>query len=91
MPQNALETIMQMLIAGRSKYALMDGEGMRYRKALIRHYRFITGHEKPTIRMMSELPGGGALFSSRRCSTIASNLSSKGLARLQAFRNSSGM
>lgn len=33
---------MQMLLAGRFKYIVLDGETMHYRKARIRHYRFET-------------------------------------------------
>ncbi len=40
MPSDALGLVLQMLLAGRFKYLLLDGEPMRYRKALIRHYYF---------------------------------------------------
>jgi hypothetical protein len=40
MPADALGPVLQMLIAGRYKYVLLDGEPMRYRKAFIRHYYF---------------------------------------------------
>ncbi|UFW90489.1 hypothetical protein BjapCC829_18915 [Bradyrhizobium barranii] len=39
---DALHSVMQMLLAGRFKYLVLDGEAMRYRKARIRHYRFET-------------------------------------------------
>jgi hypothetical protein len=45
MPTDALGLVLQMLLAGRFKYLLLDGEPMRYRKAFIRHYRF-TGQYK---------------------------------------------
>jgi hypothetical protein len=40
MPTDALGLVLQMLIGGRYKYALLHGERLRYRKALIRYYRF---------------------------------------------------
>jgi len=40
MPSDALGLVLQMLIGGRYKYVLLDGERLRYRKALIRHYFF---------------------------------------------------
>jgi len=38
----ALDPVMQMLIAGRLKYVVLDGEPMRYRQALIRHYQLVS-------------------------------------------------
>jgi len=38
MTADALGPVMQMLLAGRLKYAVLYGEPMRYRKALIRSY-----------------------------------------------------
>lgn len=43
MPTDALGPVMQMLMPGVLKYVLLDGEPMRYRKALIRRYE-IAGH-----------------------------------------------
>jgi len=40
MPSDALGLVLQMLIAGHYRYALLYGERLRYRKALIRHYHF---------------------------------------------------
>jgi hypothetical protein len=40
MPADAIGPVLQMLLAGRFKYVLLDGEHMRWRKALIRHYEF---------------------------------------------------
>jgi hypothetical protein len=40
MPTDALGLVVQMLIGGRYKYALLYGERLRYRKALIRSYYF---------------------------------------------------
>jgi hypothetical protein len=40
MPANALGLVLQMLLGGRFKYLLLDGEPIRYRKAPIRHYHF---------------------------------------------------
>lgn len=42
MAADALGPVMQMLVAGRFRYIVLDGETMRYRKARIRHYRFET-------------------------------------------------
>jgi hypothetical protein len=39
---DALDSVMRMLLAGRFKYLVLDGEAMRYRKAHIRHSRFET-------------------------------------------------
>ncbi len=39
---NALGSVMRMLIADRLKYVVFDGERMRWRKALIRHYEITT-------------------------------------------------
>lgn len=46
MPADALGPVLQMLLAGRFKYVLMDGEPMRSRKALILHYRLTTLHDE---------------------------------------------
>jgi hypothetical protein len=46
MPTGALGPVLQMLIAGRFKYVLMDGEVMRWRKALIRNYRLTAEHDE---------------------------------------------
>lgn len=40
MATDALDSVMRMLLAGRFKYLVLDGEAVRYRKARIRHYRF---------------------------------------------------
>ncbi|MBK3665079.1 hypothetical protein JJE66_28085 [Bradyrhizobium diazoefficiens] len=42
MSADALGPVMQMLVAGRFKYIVLDGERLRYRKARIRNYRFET-------------------------------------------------
>jgi hypothetical protein len=42
MAADALEPVMQMLLADRVKYVVMHGESMRYRKALIRHYQLVS-------------------------------------------------
>jgi hypothetical protein len=46
MPADALGPVMQMLLGDRFKYVLLDGEPMRYRKALIRHYEFTEHHKE---------------------------------------------
>ena len=47
MPVDALGSVSRdMLLAGRFKYALMDGKHMRWRKALIRHYRLTAQHNE---------------------------------------------
>jgi hypothetical protein len=46
MPADALGPVLQMLIAGRFKYVLMDGEPLRYRKAFIGHYRLTAQHDE---------------------------------------------
>jgi hypothetical protein len=40
MAADAIGPVMQVLLAGRLKYIVLDGETVRYRKARIRHYRF---------------------------------------------------
>jgi hypothetical protein len=45
MPVDALSCVMQMLIAGRSKYVALHGHRMRYRKALLRGYSIDTNYE----------------------------------------------
>ncbi len=40
MPENALEPVLQMLIADRFKFVLMQGEPMRWRKCLVRRFEF---------------------------------------------------
>jgi hypothetical protein len=42
MASDALVPVMRMLVAGRFRYIVLDGETMRYRKARIRRYRFET-------------------------------------------------
>jgi hypothetical protein len=37
-------SIMQMLLTDRLKYVALDGEPVRWRKALIRHYEIKTEH-----------------------------------------------
>jgi hypothetical protein len=46
MPTDALDPVMQMLLADRLKYVALDGEPMRWRKALIRHYEIKTQHNE---------------------------------------------
>jgi hypothetical protein len=46
MPTDALGPVLQMLLAGRFKCVLMDGEAMRWRKALIRNYRLTAEHDE---------------------------------------------
>ena len=46
MPTDALQPVMQMLIAGRSKYVALHGYRLRYRKSLVRSYRLETGYEE---------------------------------------------
>jgi hypothetical protein len=41
MAADALEPVMQMLLADHVKYVVMHGESMRYRKALIRHCQLV--------------------------------------------------
>jgi hypothetical protein len=41
MPKDALNPVMQMLLAGRLKYVVLHGKPTRYRKALIRNYRMV--------------------------------------------------
>ena len=41
-----LNPVMQMLLADHLKYVALDGEPMRYRKALIRHYEIKTQHNE---------------------------------------------
>lgn len=40
MPKDALSPVMQMLIADRFKYVLLDGEPMRWRKCFVHRYEF---------------------------------------------------
>jgi hypothetical protein len=47
MPVDAPGPVLQMLLSGRFKYALMDGEHMRWRKALIGHYQLTAQHREP--------------------------------------------
>ena len=42
MAADALTSVLQMLIAGRLKYAVLYGEPMRYRKALARSYQLVS-------------------------------------------------
>jgi hypothetical protein len=42
MPRDALDPVLQMLLAGRFKYVVLNGEPMRYRKALIGNYDMAT-------------------------------------------------
>jgi hypothetical protein len=42
MSKDALDPVMQTVLAGRLKYVVLHGEPMRYRKALIRNYRMVT-------------------------------------------------
>ena len=42
MAADALEPVIQMLLAGRVKYIVMHGESIRYRKAIIRHYQLVS-------------------------------------------------
>lgn len=42
MASDALDPVMQMMVAGRFKFIVLEGEKMRYRKPRIRHYRFET-------------------------------------------------
>jgi hypothetical protein len=46
MPTDAIGPVPQMLLGGRFKYVVLDGEHMRYRKALIRHYEIKIGHNE---------------------------------------------
>jgi hypothetical protein len=46
MPADALGLVMQMLMAGRSKYVVLEGYRLRYRKSLVRSYRLETGYEE---------------------------------------------
>lgn len=46
MPEDAIGNVMQMLIAGRFKYLLMNGEAMRWRKCFIRRYNFTAHHDE---------------------------------------------
>lgn len=38
MPKDALDPVLQMLQAGRLRYVALDGDAMRYKKCVIRHY-----------------------------------------------------
>lgn len=46
MPKDALEPVLQMLLAARFKYVLMDGEPMRWRKCIIRRFEFAAEHDE---------------------------------------------
>jgi hypothetical protein len=46
MPTDALDPVLQMLIADRFKYVLLNGEAMRWRKALVRRYEFTAQHDE---------------------------------------------
>ncbi len=46
MPEDALALVVQMLIAGRYKFALMNGGTMRWRKCFIRGYEFTAEHDE---------------------------------------------
>ena len=39
MPLDTLESVLRMLDTGKLRFVVMDGEHLRYRKALIHHYR----------------------------------------------------
>jgi len=51
MAADALEPVMQMLLADHVKYVVMHGESMRYRKALIRHCQLVNHLIPKNIRM----------------------------------------
>lgn len=40
MPQDALDSVLQMLMAGRFKYFIMTGDQLRYRQGHAQYYRF---------------------------------------------------
>ena len=46
MPDNALEPVLQMLIADRFKFVLMQGEPLRWRKCLVRRFEFTAEHDE---------------------------------------------
>jgi len=46
MPTDALGPVLQMLIANRFKYVLLNGEVMRYRKALVHRYNLTERHDE---------------------------------------------
>ena len=46
MPTDALDPILQMLIAERFKYLLLNGERMRWRRALVHRYEFAADYNK---------------------------------------------
>lgn len=41
MATEALDAVMRMLLAGRLKHVVLDGEAMRYRQALVRNYELL--------------------------------------------------
>jgi len=47
MPKDVLEPVLQMLIAGRFKFVLMDGERMRWHSCHIRHFEFTAQYNEP--------------------------------------------
>jgi hypothetical protein len=46
MPEDALVPVLKMLIAGRFKFVLMDGQPMRYRHCFVRHYELTAQHDE---------------------------------------------
>jgi hypothetical protein len=42
MPRDALAPVLQMLVAGKSKFIVLDGERLWHRRAMIRHFRLET-------------------------------------------------
>jgi hypothetical protein len=45
-PADALVPVLTTLTAGRLKYVLLDGEPLRRRRALIRHYRLAMSYDE---------------------------------------------
>ena len=49
MPLDALKPVMQMLIAERFKYVIIQGARLRYRKTIIHHYRLERGLDEDDL------------------------------------------
>jgi len=49
MPTDGLDPVLQMLIARKMRYVFMNGEALRYRKALVRHYQITTKYDEDDI------------------------------------------
>jgi len=49
MPADALPCVLQMMIAGRTRYVEMNGDWPRYRQGRIRSYRLVRDHDPSNL------------------------------------------